>query len=410
MELASREDLEAQFGDDEATEQAVSKNGKRKIVHGRQPSVQVRGLSAPAVAGAPGYVPGMPHPAQLTGYPSTSGMLPFQSQSQLMSQSAIVDQRSKAPMLVIIVATLVIVLAGIYLYIEIIKGPAPGPKGGDPPTKAQVGKIEIDSTPPGALILVDGKRVPLENGEWARTPIEQLTNLQYGKTYTIRLEKDGYKPVEQQVDMGDAWNGKPLRIVLTAIPGNLIISVAGDSSSSVKVLVNGIEQGYGPGPLRREFEPGPKKVEGVLDGYRCVSDPAAVAVEASRDVTVTLRCDKAVAAPARNYVPSGNGVARNNPGGNAQPPPKNTGSGDCVLLDGVPPGFVTIDTDPYSVIFLGDKKLGETPLAKVKLPSGCMRITAKNAESNISVEKVIRVEPNKTLRYKFELANPASGG
>ncbi|MBI2377615.1 MAG: serine/threonine protein kinase, partial [Deltaproteobacteria bacterium] len=127
MELASREDLEAQFGDDEATEQAVSKNGKRKIVHGRQPSVQVRGLSAPAVAGAPGYVPGMPHPAQLTGYPSTSGMLPFQSQSQLLSQSAIVDQRSKAPMLVIIVATLVIVLAGIYLYIEIIKGPAPGP-------------------------------------------------------------------------------------------------------------------------------------------------------------------------------------------------------------------------------------------------------------------------------------------
>ncbi len=409
MELASREDLETAFGDDESTEQAIAaKNGtKRKVVHGRQPSVQVRGLNAPAVAGGPGYVPGMPHPGQLTGglYPSTSGMLPFQSQSQMMSQSALVDTRSKAPMLVIIVATLVIVLAGIYLYIEIFSKPATAVKPADTP-KTQVGKIEIDSTPSGALILVDGKRVPLENGEWAKTPIEQLTNLQYSKTYSIRLEKDGYKPVEQQIEMGAQWDGKPLRIVLTAIPGRLIINVAGDSNSSVKILVNGIEQGYGPA-VTRELEPGPKKVEGVLDGYRCTSDPASITVEANRDTIVSLRCEKGPP-PRQSFAGGSTGGTRVNTGGNTEPPkPKQPAqSGDCIILPDQPPGFVTINTEPYSTIFYGDKKLGETPLAKIKLPSGCLKIRADNKEANISVEKVIRVEPNKTLRYQFDLANP----
>ncbi|MBI4819906.1 MAG: hypothetical protein HY791_26770 [Deltaproteobacteria bacterium] len=75
--------------------------------------------------------------------------------------------------------------------------------------------------------------------------------------------------------------------------------------------------------------------------------------------------------------------------------------GECVLLFDAEPGFITINTEPHSVVYFGDRKLGETPLARVKLPAGCMVLTARNAE--YETRKVIRVESGKTLRYQFDL-------
>ncbi|MBI4815913.1 MAG: hypothetical protein HY791_06640 [Deltaproteobacteria bacterium] len=76
----------------------------------------------------------------------------------------------------------------------------------------------------------------------------------------------------------------------------------------------------------------------------------------------------------------------------------------CVLLPHTPPGFVTINSEPHSVVYYGDKKLGETPLAKIKLPSGCLKVRLENREANLRVDKVIKVDPGKTLRYQFDLS------
>jgi hypothetical protein len=58
---------------------------------------------------------------------------------------------------------------------------------------------------------------------------------------------------------------------------------------------------------------------------------------------------------------------------------------------------------PYSEIFHDGKKLGDTPLANQKLPSGCLELVAKDPVTQKAKTVKLRVEPNKTLRYRFEL-------
>lgn len=76
----------------------------------------------------------------------------------------------------------------------------------------------------------------------------------------------------------------------------------------------------------------------------------------------------------------------------------------CELLAGADPGFVTIDSKPYSTVFYGDKKIGETPLVRAKLPAGCLSLRLENREHGQSRTKQIHVASNKTLRYLFDLS------
>jgi hypothetical protein len=81
-------------------------------------------------------------------------------------------------------------------------------------------------------------------------------------------------------------------------------------------------------------------------------------------------------------------------------PPK---AGGCAILEGVPPGYVTIDTVPYSEIYYEDKKLGDTPLSRQKLPAGCVELVAKSKDPPKEKRVRIQVEPNSTRRFRFEL-------
>jgi hypothetical protein len=77
-----------------------------------------------------------------------------------------------------------------------------------------------------------------------------------------------------------------------------------------------------------------------------------------------------------------------------------TGS-DCMAPSGLV-GYVTINTKPWASIYLDDRKLGETPVSRVRLPSGCFVIRAVN-ERGIAKTVKIEVQPNRTLRYQFEV-------
>ena len=72
-----------------------------------------------------------------------------------------------------------------------------------------------------------------------------------------------------------------------------------------------------------------------------------------------------------------------------------------MLPGDVSPGFATIDTTPSSDIYWDGKKLGETPLARQKLPAGCIKLVAKTATKEMEVK--VMIEPNKVQRYKFDI-------
>jgi hypothetical protein len=121
---------------------------------------------------------------------------------------------------------------------------------------------------------------------------------------------------------------------------------------------------------------GPVEVHAILAGRWCEVSPARFTVVNGEMRDVTVHCVKT-------------GRTRR-------------GVEDCSAPTGLV-GWVTINTKPYSEIWFGDKKLGETPLAKVKLPSGCFEIRAVAVESRKERKIQIEVQPNKNLRYQFDV-------
>jgi hypothetical protein len=59
-------------------------------------------------------------------------------------------------------------------------------------------------------------------------------------------------------------------------------------------------------------------------------------------------------------------------------------------------GFLTIDTSPWSLVSVGGKVLGQTPLVGVKLPSGTQVLSLKNHELGIETTYSVTIEAGKT--------------
>lgn len=68
------------------------------------------------------------------------------------------------------------------------------------------------------------------------------------------------------------------------------------------------------------------------------------------------------------------------------------------------PGLLKLDTDPWSDVYLGKRKLGTTPITGVRLPAGVHRLTLKNPELGISKTIAVTVEAGRTVTVFREIA------
>jgi eukaryotic-like serine/threonine-protein kinase len=59
-------------------------------------------------------------------------------------------------------------------------------------------------------------------------------------------------------------------------------------------------------------------------------------------------------------------------------------------------GFLTIDTSPWSLVSVGGKVLGQTPLVGVKLPTGTQVLSLRNPELGIETSYSVTIEAGKT--------------
>ncbi|MBZ4417602.1 protein kinase [Myxococcus sp. RHSTA-1-4] len=67
------------------------------------------------------------------------------------------------------------------------------------------------------------------------------------------------------------------------------------------------------------------------------------------------------------------------------------------------PGFLTLVTEPYAKVFLGGQELGDTPLFKVKLPSG--KHTLKLVDGNEKAHRLpVDIKPGETTAVRIPLA------
>lgn len=66
-------------------------------------------------------------------------------------------------------------------------------------------------------------------------------------------------------------------------------------------------------------------------------------------------------------------------------------------------GHVTIASEPQVAVYLNGKLLGETPIAKARVPAGCLHLDAVDPRSKREKRIKINVEPNKLTRFKITL-------
>jgi serine/threonine-protein kinase len=66
-------------------------------------------------------------------------------------------------------------------------------------------------------------------------------------------------------------------------------------------------------------------------------------------------------------------------------------------------GFLTLDTVPWTTVYLGKRKLGETPLVKVPVPAGALELTLVNAESNVREGYLANVKAGQVFRTRLDL-------
>lgn len=59
-------------------------------------------------------------------------------------------------------------------------------------------------------------------------------------------------------------------------------------------------------------------------------------------------------------------------------------------------GFLTLDTSPWSMVSVGGKALGQTPLVNVKLPAGSQVLSLRNPEQGIETSYPVNIESGKT--------------
>lgn len=66
-------------------------------------------------------------------------------------------------------------------------------------------------------------------------------------------------------------------------------------------------------------------------------------------------------------------------------------------------GTLTLETVPWTAVYLGEKKLGETPLMSVPVPAGDLEFTLVNEKAGIRERFFLEVESGKAYRRKLKL-------
>ncbi len=219
---------------------------------------------------------------------------------------------------------------------------------------ARSGAVLVESRPVGAQVVLDGVPLFKENSDPLVTPTT-LQGLNYGQDYRLELTMEGY-----------ASAGRTLRIDATS-----------DGSRQELVLEAAPLEAASPSPSSPSNAPSP---------------PAPPASPASRAPRPRAPVSSAPARPEVSTTPSSAPLESS--------APKDSG---CELKPGEPPGFINMDSIPWTEVFWRGTSLGETPLSRVKLPSGCVELLLRTPDGALEKKISIIVEPNRTKSFRVEL-------
>ncbi len=236
---------------------------------------------------------------------------------------------------------------------DVTRGAAPEPTQEE---EVSAGVLQLLTDPPGATVVVDGV------AQEGTSPLT-VDNLPIGVLHRITVELAGHAPVTREVTLADA-EMQTLRVVLESAsatagePATVELEVITDPPGAA-VSVDG-EERTEVTPARLAVEVGVEvEISARLAGYHARAVTVVPAAEQRNTVVVPLIAAKA---------------------------------GDLGRLD--------LDADPKSDVYLGDRRLGSTPLRQVELPAGSTLVQVRNTKLGLSKTLRLDIAPGETLRRK----------
>jgi serine/threonine protein kinase len=263
-----------------------------------------------------------------------------------------------------------------------------------PPADTNTG-LAVRVQPAGAAIFVDDERLA------ETTPAEHIA-LPPG-TYAVRVEKEGYLSLTDRVTVSQGYVVTISRhLQPETVQVNLHLS---PSEARCRLF----QEGQEPEGVGRQFKVMPHRsptLECTAEGYRehrsALRIPDDGSVEAA--VYVSLEAD-AEAAPAptkirANLQPRPAPTPRQRTAGNPKRGTKTTPN------DRPPrptpqkrgPGFLSVNTRPWTKVYVDGRFVRNTPLLRHQLPSGPHRLTLINEEFEIHENMPFRIQPGENTQ------------
>jgi eukaryotic-like serine/threonine-protein kinase len=355
-------------------------------------------------ASAPGSAGGTPLPHQA---PSAMTAMPMMSTSYVGGYTNVLEPPQIHGWLI---HALIALAAAIVVGAVAVLALRPGAE----PALLKRGTITLVSRPAGARVFVDDQPLADVSGKGLVTPVE-LKNLDYGSSYRIRVERSGHKPDERTITMNDKLDRQELTIALEPKLGLIVATVIGEEAAKVEVFFGHERVGNGP-TIKKERAPGNVAISARLSGRTCTAEPEIISLAANATEVTTIVCKRlpASATPVAKGAlrteppePSPAAARRDNVAreGDAQAPNETRGASaaGCAPKPGSSPGFATINSTPYADIYVDGKKVGQTPLPRLKLPAGCVVLRAVNPESGREKTVQLEIQANIVSIYDLEL-------
>jgi eukaryotic-like serine/threonine-protein kinase len=233
------------------------------------------------------------------------------------------------------------------------------------------GKLTVATDPPGAAIRIDG-------AARGQTPAA-IADLRPGE-HTVTLALPGHRTEQRSLDLAPGASAEwsislaadgpakadaiaPARLSVTTDPPDATVKVDGADRGRSPVVVG-------------DLSPGEHAVTISLSGYKLEERHVAMHAGGSTEWRIALSKEP-VASPVSE----------------TKPPVQKKEA----------PGRLTLDTQPWTEVRLGKRKLGITPLVEVPLPSGTHHLLLVNPEKGIHQEIEVDVAAGKTTTQKLKL-------
>lgn len=227
----------------------------------------------------------------------------------------------------------------------------------------QLARVRLRTFPTGARVWID---------DALKVEATPATLILPPGRYRLRMQLAGAEPLERALEL-DAGEVRELNVDLPK-PRDATVTVLSDVVDA-KVVINGYTRGVTP-LWRAIVKPGPIDLTVTDPAGRAKAFRAELAV--GEDARVVLAFDPIACAP---------------------PPPEPERR---PMSEPPPTGLLTLGLEPEGEVFDDEgRRLGRTPLERLRLPAGTHRLELRSGK--LGKDVTVEVEADRTAIYRFRL-------